>query len=224
MLKKYLFLFIATFAMLILSYNIPNFVYSSAKVCNTTNILKEDVYKTVSCRGEIETNNFTDISGKYVAKIQINENDIYLVKIGQKVIIKCNALGYKILYGKLANISDSAYKTVYSNMKTTVVDAFVQIDDHENDLLKTGYTLSADIIYDSIKKAKIVPYSALAQDDNAQYYVYLIDDGWAKKKYVSVEYECTNGVIVKNLNDDVKISDNPGIFNRQCERIKNETD
>lgn len=143
-------------------------------------------------------------------KININENVISNVKIGQSVKITGNAFGDYVYTGVLSELADEA-KTITSVTGTsteTIVEGYVDITNPDAKL-KPGYTVKADIITNTVKDAIIVPYDAVVQDNNNNKYVYKIVDGWAVKQFFNEAFETGEGVAVSsgiNLNDMVAVN------------------
>ncbi len=217
--KKYLILLIFGLCAAVLCQQIPNITNRFSKECYTVPIISAEANESVSCKGVILGNK----DSGFKAKIQISEDDILRVEKGQSVILHCNALGDEKLNGKLTSISEKAYQTSYSTFKITVVDAEVDITD-DNSRLKSGYTVTAEIVLNKIEDATILPFEAVAQEKNGKYYVYRLDNGWAYKEYIDVSFEDEKGVVVKNLNKSWQICENPESFSKEIMRVKNDSD
>ena len=216
--KKYLILLIFGLCAVILCQQIPNITQKFSKECYTVPIISAEANESVSCKGVI-LGNKTD---GFKAKIQISEDEILRVKEGQNVILHCNALGDTKLKGELSSISEKAYQSSYATFKITVVDAVVDILDDDS-RLKSGYTVTAEIVLNKIENATILPFEAVAQEKNGRYYVYRLENGWANKEYIDVSFEDEKGVVVKNLDKYWKICENTASFSNDSVRVKNDS-
>ena len=95
------------------------------------------------------------------------------------------------------------------------------LDDDER--LKSGYTVTAEIILNNIQDATILPFEAVAQEKNGDYYIYRLENGWAYKEYIEVSFEDEKGIVVENLNRAWQICENPASFSKDCVRVKNDS-
>lgn len=216
--KKYLILLLFGVCTVILCQQIPNITNEFSKECFTVPIISAEANESISCKGVIVGNS----DSGYKAKIQISEDDILRVEEGQSVLLHCNALGDTELKGELKNLSDKAYQTSYSTLKITVVDATIDILD-DDERLKSGYTVTAEIILNNIQDATILPFEAVAQEKNGDYYIYRLENGWAYKEYIDVSFEDEKGIVVENLNRAWQICENPASFSKDCVRVKNDS-
>jgi HlyD family secretion protein len=217
--KKYLILLIFGLCTVILCQQIPNITRQFSKECYTVPIISAEASESINCKGVILGNKNTG----FTANIQISEDDILRVEEGQSVILHCNALGDTELKGKLTTLSDKAYQASYSTMKITVVDAVVDVLDDDT-RLKSGYTVTAEIILNKIQDATILPFEAVAQENDGDYYVYRLENGWAYKEYIDVSFEDEKGAVVKNLDKSWQICENPAGFSKDSVRVKNDSD
>ena len=213
--KKYflLILFCAFFSFCI--SQIPNISNEFAKDCSAVSVVNSNAYERVFCKGIIEEN-----YGNFIVRVQISEEDVYKVKEGQLVEIFCKALGKKALPGKVKELYDFAYKTTYGGISVTVVDAIIEFDEAYKDL-KSGYSVTAEIIYTELKNAVILPFECVAQEKNGKYYVYRIDKNWAIKEYVEIAFEEEKGVVVSGKCEFKTICEDPESFSGDFVRIKN---
>lgn len=213
--KKYFFLIVCFLFLLICVFQIPNIINELSKECVKVSVVNGVASKSVFCKGIIEEDN-----GEFIAKIQIGEEDISKVNVGNLVKVSCKALEDKEILGELKVLSDFAYKTVYGGVNITVVDAVVVFKD-VCDGLKAGYTATAEIVYTQLNGASILPFEAVAQDKNGKYYVYCIRDNWAVKEYIDVAFEDEKGVVVVGECEFDIICEDPESYNGNYVRIKN---
>lgn len=213
--KKYLILMICSAVLVLTCFTLPNITEHFAEDCATVPISTGIANESVSCKGIIE-----EISdNEFVACIQISEEDISKVEIGQSVDIHCSALGDKILKGELTELSNKAYQITYASMKITVVDAVVEFKETDPKL-KSGYSVTADIIFSEIENATILPFEAVAQEKTGEYYIYRLEDGWAVKEYIDVEFEDEKGVVVSGEWAYDEICEAPDEFTADRVRVK----
>lgn len=213
--KKYFILiaFCTIFAILI--SQIPYISNEFAKECYAVSVVNSTANRSVFCKGIVEQE-----YDAFVVKAQISEEDICKVKIGQTAQITCKALGETDLIGRVKELSDFAYKTTYGGVNVTVIDAIIEF--YENyEGLKSGYSVSAEIIYNQIKNAAILPFEGIAREDDGQYYVYRIDDKWAVKEYVEIAFENEKGAVISGECDFKKVCEEPERFSGDFVRIKN---
>lgn len=134
-------------------------------------------------------------------KIDIPEDEIDNVKVGQQVTITPKANKDKRYFGTITKIFPTAYETINGTSKETVINAYVDIDNTEN--LKSGYNIDADIKLSQDQKVIGVPYSAINQDEDNKEFVYVYDNGKAVKKFIQIGYEGKNlAEVVSGLDKD----------------------
>lgn len=213
--KKYIFLFSCSIVLIIATLQIPAISNEIATECSSVSVICGTATESVSCKGIIEENN-----GEFSAKVQISEEDIFKVKIGQSVNITCKAVGDLPLKGKVKELSNVAYQMTYAAATFTVVDAVIEIEENNADL-KNGYTLTAEIIYSEVKDASILPFEGVAQDKEGKYYVYRIEDNWAVKEYVDVAFEDDKGAVLSEDCEFNKVCETPENLSGDFVRIKN---
>lgn len=213
--KKYIFLIVCSLVLIICVAQIPDISNQLAKECVAVSVVNSTATESVFCKGIIEQEYDT-----YIVRIQISEEDISKVSIGNQVKVICKALGDKMLLGKLKTLSDFAYKIIYGGVSLTVVDAVVEFDEIYDEL-KSGYTATAEIIYTKIEGAVILPFEGVAKEKNGKYYVYRIDENWAVKEYVNIAFEDEKGAVVFGECNINTICENPESLSGDYVRIKN---
>lgn len=112
---------------------------------------------------------------KMVVKANINEVDIAKFSVGQKAIIKVDALPYDNFEGKITKIAPMA--ATLSNAKVFPVE--ISILDPAP-LLKPGMTGNVSIKGETRQNVLVIPIRAVYTDDKNQDIVYLYKDGTAK--------------------------------------------
>lgn len=155
----------------------------------------------------------------FVVKMQISEEDIADIEIGQKVLLHCSALKDEVLEGTLTELSKNAYQATYATSKITVVDAVASVSEY-NSKLKPGYSVTAEIILSETDNAVILPFDAVAQDAGGEYYIYRATNGWAIKEYIDVCFEDERGMVVGALSGLEGICENPEQFRHDRVRVQ----
>ena len=216
--KKYFLLIFCVLLSLVCVINIPNISNEFAKECAVISIVNSTAVESVFCKGVVE-----EEDGSFVVRVQISEDDISKIGIGDVVKVSCKALGDVILQGKVKALSDFAYKIVYGGVNITVVDGIIELNDL-CDGLKSGYSATVEIIYTKLENATIIPFEGVAQENNGKYYVYRVDDNWAIKEYVNIAFEDEKGAVVFGECSFRAICEEPESFSGDFVRIKNAWD
>jgi HlyD family secretion protein len=98
---------------------------------------------------------------KMQAVIDVNENDVPNVKVGDKVNVKIDAYGDRRFKGTVAQIGNTG-KTTGSGTQEEVTNFEVKINlDREDVLLRPGLSCTADIETNIVKDAVAVPMQAV---------------------------------------------------------------
>lgn len=137
--------------------------------------------------------------------VNISENYIDRVQVGQPVQIAFNAVTDKIYTGKVTKISDEAAQTTGLNGKETTVGVTVTLDDKKDDKLRIGYSADCTIVTSTDKNILVVPYECIHSDDKGDY-VYTLVKNKANKVYIKTGREYKNGAeILSGLKTGDKI-------------------
>jgi len=107
---------------------------------------------------------FTIITKQKIAEITLNEVDIAKVKIGQKANISFDALGDLNITGQVVEI-DTLGATSQGVVSYGLKIAF----DTQDERIKSGMSLSAEIITDAKQNVLLIPSSAIKQQNSASY-------------------------------------------------------
>lgn len=137
----------------------------------------------------------------------VSEKDIAKIKEGQRVLIKIDSLGKKIMEGKVETISP----VINEQSKTYPIKVLIENTDNE---LKGGMFATIEIVVDSHKNALSVPKDAVF-NENGDHYVFIEEGGKAEKRLVKLGftkddyYEILEGVqrgekVIKSFNDKLK--------------------
>lgn len=119
---------------------------------------------------------------KYL-ELQVDESDIGVVKLGQKVEINVDAYPEKKFFGKVVQISNIAeLRKTADRIKIDEEDKVIRVKvlpDKLFEELKIGMTVNADIITEEKNNVLILPREAVFSKDG-KYFVYLIKENKAK--------------------------------------------
>jgi len=106
----------------------------------------------------------TLITNQKIAEISLNEVDVAKVKVGQKATLTFDALEDVSITGKVLSID------TVGTVSQGVVSYGVKISlDTQNETVKPGMSVTADIITDSKQDVLIVPNNAVKSQGNSQY-------------------------------------------------------
>ena len=133
--------------------------------------------------------------GDLVAHILVPEDKISDVALGQPVEITGSGFEGRKYYGHIKTIAPSAKKVFLGTNQETVIDVVASIDNLD-EKIKSGYTISARIITEELKKINIVPYESVMQDNSGKEYVYVFSNGTAIRKDIETGIELSDGVEV----------------------------
>jgi HlyD family secretion protein len=136
-------------------------VYSP--VDGTVTILNSKLGERIVATGQFagtEVMRVADLS-KMQAVIDVNENDVPNVKVGDKANVKIDAYGDRKFKGIVAQIGNTG-KTTGSGTQEEVTNFEVKINlDRDNVLLRPGLSCTADIETNMVKDAVAVPMQAI---------------------------------------------------------------
>lgn len=108
--------------------------------------------------------------------VDIKENDIKNVEIGQFVTIKGKAISnVDVVEGKISFIDSIAKSKSSSGRETTVVEADITLTKGKS-ILKPGYTTECEIKTKEKKDALVVSYDMIKEDEQRKKYVFVVDE------------------------------------------------
>ncbi len=153
-------------------------------------------------------------------KVKISENKISKVNLGQKAKVSAGAFGDKTYDGYVASIADSATKEYSATLSQTVVEADIVIE-NADEYVKSGYTAEVKISVSDKRQINVIPYEAVTQKDNNTF-VYVFNDGTAKRKQITTGIETTEGIEVISgiASDDIIIYSDDELINGGYVAIK----
>jgi len=141
----------------------------------------------------------TDVDHTWV-ECNIDEADIHDVKAGQKALVD---LGEgRQLTGRVAQISPSV-RLVQGDVRTFAVKLTVDGDTRS---LRSGTSVYVDIITRSTRDVLSVPSFSISDDKEGKYFVYVLEDGAAKKREITKGVEGIERTeVVKGLTEGEQI-------------------
>src|SRR5438270_6411983 len=99
--------------------------------------------------------------GHMEARVDVNENDVVNVKVGDKANIKIDAYGDRKFHGTVYQIANTGTTTgAGTQEEVTNFQVKIRIDDHDV-LLRPGLSCTADIETDMVKDVVAVPMQAV---------------------------------------------------------------
>ena len=136
---------------------------------------------------------------QWLAVVAVNEGDIPLVEAGQLVRLSGAALPEGEFSGKVSTVGDTAYTSALSavSVPVTVVDVTVSIEEGDETLLRSGYSVTAQLTTGDQRTVSMLPYTAIAQDETGEY-VYVLENG------IAVRHDIVTGI---ELSDRTEIVD-----------------
>lgn len=126
------------------------------------------------------------------AVVAVNEADISKVERGQSVQLSGAALPDGVYCGSVSGISDTAYTlTLGTAAAETVVDVTVMIDMGDTSLLRSGYSVTAQLKTGDERILTTLPYTAVYQDDKGEF-VYILKNGTAARRDIVTGMELSD--------------------------------
>lgn len=128
-------------------------------------------------------------------RVEIGERDIKNIRVGQPAYISGAAFSKEVYSGTVKSIASSAKQQYSSTSSTeTVVEAVIEINQDDLDpSLRLGLTATTDIVIEEQADGLVVPYDCVMQDEDDQEYVYVLQNGQAKKRLIETGWELRDG-------------------------------
>ena len=139
---------------------------------------------------------------KLRGRFYVSEKDAAKIKEGSEVLFTASAVDNGIFTGSVLSVAPTAYQRFSGLSYDTVVDVAVNIDNTYG-LLKSGYTIKGKVPVGETRTVSLLPYEAIQQDENGTEFVYIYDDGRAKRRNVetgeefSTSTEICSGISLK---------------------------
>lgn len=189
-----------------IAFRVPEAAESFLPFARTLRAERYTYAPTVTAKGTIAKS-----GGKWLAVVAVNEADILSVKTGQSVRLSGAALPDGEFYGSVTAVSDIAYTSTLStaSVPVTVVDVTVNIDEGDEALLRSGYSVTAQLTTGEERTVNMLPYSVIAQDEQGEY-VYVLENGLAVRRSIVTGIELSDKTeIVEGVREEDVVLTNP---------------
>lgn len=138
--------------------------------------------------------------GSLQAVVSIGQRNSGAIKVGQSANLVGSGLTDPIK-ATVLKVSPTAKEKMVGLVSETVVDVTLDIDEDSGEL-KSGFEVTAQI-QTKEKNMVTVPYEAVNQDNNGNEYVYIYENGKAKRKNVKTGEELSKSVeIVEGIKEE----------------------
>ncbi len=127
---------------------------------------------------------------RVLIKAEVNESDVSKIKLGQLAVIEGSSLGKSKLQAKVTKIAPIAVTTQSSSgqgEKTRVKVTLAPTQPAA--ILKPGFHVDVNISVEKIENALQVPIEAVQQEANGDTYVWVTENGTARKRKIVVGME-----------------------------------
>ncbi|MGE5701982.1 MAG: efflux RND transporter periplasmic adaptor subunit [Clostridia bacterium] len=141
---------------------------------------------------------------KLTVEAQVSESDAPKLSLNQEAAIEDNALGKKQVKARISHISPIAETTDSTQGKKTRVAVTLDLLEPAPQL-KPGYQVDVDILILDLQNTLQVPIEAIQQDQAGATYVWVAENGVAKKRSVEVGVE---NELFSEVKSGVKAGDN----------------
>ena len=181
-----------------------NKIYSSINGIVTEFPLKESRETTANSKVII----YDTSSYEFVAKV--TQDDAVFIREGQNAKVKINGMsnyydGFVSQVGKIAEIDE------VSGSKTPKVEVKINVD-NSNNMLKSGYEGEAVLEVDNMDNVVIVKNECIKKDDENNQYLYVLENGNAKKTFVETGLsDGYNVVVTSGIDENDYVIINPPI-------------
>lgn len=163
-----------------------------------------DYSPTVSAKGALIKQ-----GEQWLAVVAVSEADISEVEIGQRAELSGAALPDGVYSGKISAVADTAYTLQSGSTPEIVVDVTVTVEEGDVSLLRSGYSVTAQLITGEEREVIMLPYSVICQDDEGEY-VYVLDNGSAVRRNIVTGIELSDRTeIVSGLSGRDLVLSNP---------------
>lgn len=128
---------------------------------------------------------------------EVDEADIELIQPDLKAEIVLDSLESQILEG---TVYKKALKTSVSDSDSTIIKTYLDLNNIGDKQILIGLSGSADIVISSKQNVISLPFDAVLFDDADKPYVFVLDNGVAKKRNITIgiegeeTYEVTEGL------------------------------
>lgn len=125
-----------------------------------------------------------------IVEAEVNESDVHKIAVGHEAVISGSSLGKTTLKAKVANIAPIAVTTESSSGQGEQTRVKVELQLLErSETLKPGYHVDINIITEKFANALQVPIEAIQQEQDGSTFVWIAENGLAKKQKVKIGIE-----------------------------------
>lgn len=127
-------------------------------------------------------------TNRVMIRINVPENEISKINIGQPIMFRVNALGDELMHAKVQRkgISANAFSHTYDVLATT---------DNPGGKLLPGMVCRADVMTDQPKRQMVVPQSAVIVEGQ-KHYIWIMEQGKAHKRQIETSDITDQGLVV----------------------------
>ncbi|MGC5328261.1 efflux RND transporter periplasmic adaptor subunit [Brevibacillus sp. SYSU BS000544] len=158
-----------------------------------------------------------------IVEAEVNESDVHKIKVGHEAVVSGSSLGKTTLKAKVARISPIAVTTQNSSGQgeQTRVKVTMELLERSTDL-KPGYHVDINIISEKFANALQVPIEAIQQEQDGSTFVWISENGIAKKKKVKIGMENELFTqIIEGVTSGQEIITNPPEFLKENDPVVN---
>jgi HlyD family secretion protein len=128
---------------------------------------------------------FTIAGGEgYIVRAEVDEQDVINVRIGQRANVSGQDFPGRTIVGRVAHIAPVATKSTDVSSTAKQVLTTIALDSSPS-FLKDGMTADVDILTTYVRNAIVVPNDAVSKTGSRSY-VYVVENGIARKRWISV--------------------------------------
>lgn len=124
---------------------------------------------------------------QYKLNVKVGQYDAVNLRLNQSATIKIKGLD-KEYKGKVSKIAQTAVLEMTSTSSETKIDVEITLEKPDENI-KVGYEADADIILDEKENVLAVGFETILIDEEGKRYIFTIEDGFAKKRYVQTGLE-----------------------------------
>lgn len=128
---------------------------------------------------------------------EVNESDAWKIQLGQDATVEGNSLGNEKLKAKVVRIDPISVTQQKGQIEKTIVGVILQIND-QSAYLKPGLHVDVTIATLVVPNALQVPYESVLRDQDGSRFVWIVENGVAKKR--TIETGAENGFYMEVKN------------------------
>ncbi|QDS37014.1 efflux RND transporter periplasmic adaptor subunit [Brevibacillus brevis] len=157
----------------------------------------------------------------------VGESDLRKIKIGQDAVVSGISLGGEPLQGKVSRISPIAVTSKERDGENTRVPVAVDLNE-TREYLKPGFHVEVDIVLQKAANAMQVPIEAVMTDQDGSSFVWVSENGKAKKKKVTTGIESELSIQIESgldgseelvANPPETLQENEAVFQASPEEV-----